>query len=675
MRSVFAKEFRQNHLLVWVGFLLSAAIAVLYWAWTRNYVKTIQDERDLNAFCGIIVLLTTGVVVLVSTAGLFSIETTRGTLPFLLGLPVSRARIWLAKGLAGLAIAISSALLLIVPTSLVLPQIVKEIHFLLYLPDIVTGVLFLFSVTLFCSTVFQRVISVLLVTVIMLAVVLIGEALFLNSVAPILGYDDLFDFTLLSLFLVPAFLLASLFTFSRGELLMTRRKWGLAVFSLLVGILVVGFALYGVRSWMYRYQRSGVKALEAISLHGPFARSAVGGEPVLSLAVAGSPAPFQRDTDHGWVRGGGPYRSRHLVVIDLKTGREALVLPLRKNPGEREADASPDGRFYAQISQGVFGERRLSIWDLRSRRLVHGGMPKRLYGGEIYGLDWSPKGDFLALNVHYRRPARANGRGVMVDGESIYVMRPNGDVVKQIPLWEATPEREPDVYSYFVRWTWAPDGISLYTMRLDGHILRHRVSDGEAQKVWQPPVPDVSLPKGYFWWFNQLIVSPDGRWLVIRGVARTRPQTESSKNLSVTLVISSDGSRAVLISRDIATDLVWSGDRLFLTLFSRSSLSVHRWQPGEDRAVPVATLPLNPAIQKIASLEDGSLLIWGQKQAYLVDQRGKLAPLADPRMRNLPHDYWFLGLDSEGRVIAKNLRGTEIAAIDIKTGQLTKLYP
>jgi hypothetical protein len=591
---------------------------------------------------------------------------------------VSRARIWLAKGLAGLAIAISSALLLIVPTSLVLPQVVKEIHFLLYLPDIVAGVLFIFAVTLFCSTVFQRVISVLLAAVLIGLALFLAGVLFLQLVGPVLDYDGLLDMALVELILVPPILLASLFTISRGELLMTRRKWDLAVFSLLVGVLVVGFALYGVRGWMYRYQRSGVKALEAISLHGPFARSAVGGEPVLSFTVAGSPAPFQRDTDHGWVRGGGPYRSRHTVLIDLKTGRETLVLPLRKNPGEPEADASPDGRFYAQISQGVFGERRLSIWDLRSRRLVHGGMPKRLYGGEIYGLNWSPKGDLLALNVHYRRPTTTNGRRVMVDGESIYVMRPNGDVVKQIPLWEATatpPEGEPDVYSYFVRWTWAPDGASLYTLALNGQITRYPLSDGEAQKVWRPPVPGVSLPKGYFWWFNELIVSPDGRWLAIRGVARTRPQTESSKNLSVTLVISSDGSRAVLISRDVVSDLIWSGDRCFLTLFSRATLSVHRWQPGGDRAVPVATLPSNPAIQKIASLKDGSLLIWGQTQVYLVDQQGKFAPLADPRMRNLPHEYWFLGLDSEGRVIAKNLRGTEIAAIDIKTGQITKLYP
>ena len=127
MRALFVKEWRQSYLLPWSGFLLSAMISVLYWAWSRSHVETIQDERDLNLFCATLAFVSAGVFLFVATASAFPSEKTRGTLPYLLALPVSRGRIWLAKALGALALAGAAALLLWVPLWVVVPQTIREL--------------------------------------------------------------------------------------------------------------------------------------------------------------------------------------------------------------------------------------------------------------------------------------------------------------------------------------------------------------------------------------------------------------------------------------------------------------------------------------------------------------------------------------------------------------------
>ncbi len=470
MRAIIAKEFHQSHLLVWLGFLLSAVLAALYWAWSRNYVKTIQDQRDLDGFMALLLLLTTGVMILVATAGLFSSETGRGTLAFLLGLPISRGRIWLAKAIAGLGIALSSAVLLIVPIAIVLPQVMREIDFRPYIPDIATGVLLLFSIAFFCTTVFQRGITVLLVTVIIVGAALLLAAIFLSLNEPILGYDDLLDMTLVALFLVPGFLLASLLTFSRGELLMTGRKWRLAIGSLLVLIAASLLIAAGATHWVYRYQRSRVRGLrvEEIPTRGAAA----------VLTALGSPAPYTRTSGKGWTHSDYTrYRSQNMVALDLKTGRELMVFGRQPNV-DLVPSPSPDGRYLVELNPGWLGlnSDRIAIWDLRTRRRTYVGAPaasRHAILGEKSEIRWSPRGDWLAIPiVSYGAVLKGAGPNERMsphrERRSLLLMRPDGSQQMELKLWE-----DPEVLDrakwlaarrqWIVQWTWAPDGTARYT--------------------------------------------------------------------------------------------------------------------------------------------------------------------------------------------------------------------
>ncbi len=686
MRSILAKEFRQNHLLVWVGFLLSAAIAVLYLLWTRNYVKTIHDEKELNAFCGFLMLLASGVMVLVSTAGVFSLETGRGTLSFLLGLPVSRARIWLGKGLAGLAIALSSALLLIVPLCLVLPEIPREINITPYVPDIAVAVLLVFAVTLFCSTVFQRVISVLMASVVVTATLFIGGALFLQYVGGALGYDDMLDLVLVQLILVPALLLASAITFTRGELLVARRRWGLALGSLVVGIAVTLLAYTGAVRWAYRYQRSKVMAVETQGQS--YGRRPNTPSAALELIVRGSPAPFER-TDAGWKRGEGHYRANHSVVLDLKTGRELLVTQAPHNY-ETETVISPDGRFCVAAPGGTFGSRHLDIWDLQQHRQVYSGLPaavEEMHGRSVYALTWSPKGNLLALQTEYvRTGAGREPRQPQepIEGTALLVFRPDGSVARKMTLWESEQGAFP---LPMAGWAWAADGGAIYTMNQKGQVTRRPVAEGEPEKTWQFSLPNAALPKGQVWRFGPLVVSPDGQWLVTRAApmrkqwGETAEAAESAKpvqNVSVTLAATYDDSRQVLIGSDSQpNELVWSQDGryLYLARYYNGFLALARWQPGQEKAVPVA-IPAGIKVQRIAPLRDGGPLVWAEHVAYWVGPQGRFAPLPG-KLRDLPRGNEFLTIDTEGRIVVRSLRSEvpEIEAIDVTNGSITKIYP
>jgi ABC-type transport system involved in multi-copper enzyme maturation permease subunit len=677
MRSILAKEFRQNHLLVWVGFLLSAAIAVLYLLWTRSYVKTIHDEKELNAFCGFLMLLASGVMVLVSTAGVFSLETGRGTLSFLLGLPVSRARIWLGKGLAGLAIALSSALLLIVPLSLVLPEIPQELHLAPYVPDLLVAVLFVFAVTLFCSTVFQRVISVLMASVVVTAALLLGGTVFLGYAGPALGYDDMLDLALIELIVTPVLLLASAVTFTRGELLLARRRWGLALGSLAVGLALTLLPYAGIVRWAHRYQRSDVVAVEVQGQD--YGRRPRSPSAAIQLVVRGSQAPFER-TSQEWRRVGGRYRANHSVVLDLKTGQELLVMKTSQNY-ETETVISPDGRFRADAPGGTFGSQHLDIWDLSRRRRTFAVTAQ--HGRSIYDLRWSPKGNLLALQANY---VRRGPQWEPIEGNALLVLRPDGSVAGNTVIWESVLDDTSPI-NLPGSWTWAADGSAIYHMTRGGRITRSPLANGGGEKTWQISPPETMLPRGQAWRFGSLVVSPDGRWLATGAASGPRepgaPAEDSGsaapvQHVSVTLVAAVDGSKPTVIdSSAYWHDLAWAADGHCLYLFrsDAESTAIARWQPGQEKAVPIA-VPKGVAAQQVAPLKDGGLLVWGEHVAYRIDPQGHLAPLPG-RLRTLPLEFEFLTLDTEGRVIAREVTDgrPEITAIDVTDGSTTKIYP
>jgi ABC-type transport system involved in multi-copper enzyme maturation permease subunit len=686
MRPLIIKEWRQSHLLVWLGFLLSAMIAVLYLLWLRRYVKTPLDHENLDGACGFLLLIFTGIVILAATSSLFPSEAGRGTLPLLLSLPLSRSRIWLAKVLAGLSLALAASLLTLVPDAVVIPRALREIRFLLYLPDITMWGLLLFSVTLFWATLLRREISVILASVALCGAVLVTEVAGLASGSVLLGYDELLDVSLWAAALSPAFLFASWVTFTRGELLHTRDTWRLAIVSAGAGLLVVAFILTGASRWAYRYQRSEVKVIRSASAPDN-AKAAI-------LTTSASPAPFHRNSTEGWTRlRHTRHRAWHRVVVDLDTGREALVLPDSHlgpsfdpslHPREiAPAAVSPDGRYLARWPQTWWGGAGgLEVWDLEQRRRIYRGLPDPLRTpmnlGQAMDLSWSPRADWLAIGG-YTYHAPAPGPGQTPAGlyrQALCIMRPDGSALQQIDLDEfredelAGPPRLRGVSGY----AWAPDGSALYTLEWGGRILRHPLPGDRAGKVWEPPVPGVALPAGAEWQFHTLSVSPTGRWLVVRASA-AGPAVDRSRAVRprVALLVASDGSRVIRLGDRFAYEYVWSDDgrSLYMIVAGGKPFSLLRWEEGQGEPKPIA-LPPGFEGGQVHPMKGGGLLVWG-KQACIVDARGRAALPSDPRLRSLPGDCELITVDSRGRAIV--LKDNHLDVADFAADTITRIYP
>jgi len=668
MRALFTKEYRQSHLLVWMGLLLSALIAALYAVWSRKYVRAPVDQRDLDALCGYLLVVITGVMTLAASAGLFSSETGRGTLVYLLALPLSRSRIWLAKALAGLALVASGALLLIVPDALVIPGTVRELHLGLYLPDIVIWVLLGFSVTLFCSTLLQRTISVLLASAALLFALFLYVAWMVGILGvQITGYDDALDVALVVLAIVPPVLLASLLAFARGELLQSNRKWAFALPTLVGGIAVVSLVLLGAVRYTYRYQRARVERIEGVELAPRGA--------AVTFTSLGSPAPLERTSDHRWRRStGASYRSRHLVVLDLKTGREAMVLPTTKMTA-----LSPDGRYLAVLGGRFDGHsaRSLRVWDLRGRRRVLRGAPRKLQQpsiGPLEWVSWSPEGEWLVLQTSSLDPRHGGGH------ESIVVMRPDGSQLAEIVLWEypepgIAPEEAVGIEdTRITSWGWAPGDSALYTLTLGGRLVRHKLADGKAETVWEPRAPSGTYQEGQQLWFSRLQVSPRGEFVALS--VSLLASGESREAHRLVLLVPADGSRPFTIAQGTGAGLTaWSPDGRCLYLIGTRPFQIMRWRVGEAEATRVAA-PANLEVRDRSVLPGGELLVWTAAAAYMVDGQGRFGPLPSPEIRSLPQHYRLVGIDSEGRALLSGRAGPPLLqAADLTTGRITKVYP
>jgi len=680
MRPLIVKEWRQSHLLVWLGFLLSAMIAVLYLLWLRRYVKTPLDQESLDGACGFLLLIVTGIVILAATAGLFPSEAGRGTLPLLLSLPLSRSRIWLAKVLAGLSLALAASLLTLVPDAVVIPRALREIRFLLYLPDITMWGLLLFSVTLFWATLLRREISVILASVALCGAVLVTEVAGLASGSVLLGYDELLDVSLWAAALSPAFLFASWFTFTRGELLQARRKWWLAVGALAVGIAIVALALTGASRWAYRYQRSEVKVLDSASAPDN-AKAAI-------LTTLGSPAPFGRTSENGWTRlPPAHYRAWHRVVVDLDSGREALVLPYSHLGSSEIVAISPDGRCLARRSQTWWGGAgALEVWDLEKHRRIYRGLPEAmrrgLYLDQGVSLGWSPHGEWLMIGPYTYRVPDAGAPAAALYRQALCIMRPDGSALQEMVLDEFREDelaglpRLRGVSGY----GWAADGSALYTLEWGGRILRRPFAGGPAGKVWEPPVPGLALPAGSEWRFHRLSVSPTGRWLAVSASAALPPvEPGLAPVLRASVLIASDGVRVIRLGEQYVRQYLWSQDERVLYIIAageEKSLSLLRLQEGKREAAPITLPPGFPFGRgdsvRAFPLKDGGLLLWG-KQACVVDARGRAALPSDPRLRSLPTECELITLDSQGRAIVH--RDGQLDAADFAAGTITRIYP
>ncbi len=678
MRALLLKEYKQNHLLPWGGLMVSAALIALCALWIAVYARTEQDQADMARFVSLLVVIGSGLVVVVIGSGLISSETGTGALTYLLGLPVSRSRIWLAKAIAGVGLAVAAILLLAVPVGLAVPGMASStgLRVVLYLPDLAAIGLGVFSVTLLCSTLLARTLTVLLVAPVVVVILAVGVVLAIVWDITPLRYDaGVADLSLWTLVLAAPFLFASWVTFTRGELLDSRRRWLLAVPTALAGVIVVCALMVGAARWQQRYVRSEVRAVarDVPAIVSPYSD-------VAAIHVEGNAAPLERDEQKGWQLSPGTLRSSHTVVVDLRTGRELLVWP-----GNRAVAFMPDGRrVVAAPAPDPFNlPHPPEVWDMtRGRRLAERAAQTpsadRWEGpGPNYGLKvpWSPDGKWLV----YIGGQKLTKNG-MPYGQVMMTMRVDRSQQRKVTTWDAKEEPKPkrpgerlpapDVVVSDV--SWAPDD-TLYLLTKGGELSRYSPEDGTRTVVWRrsagPP------PMEWMWYQHRLAVAPDGRLIAVRMPEVARSTVYAGK--VHTWILGLKGGQVVPVA-DFTDDrswqrLIWSwdGSTLYIGPFLR-------WQEGQASPT-VIRLPagIGTTNMQTTVLPFGDrVLIQEMGKPFVANAQGTVRPLAQVYPKVTVTDR-VDGVDTQGRLVVARSEGTTsvLALLDPESGGIENVYP
>jgi hypothetical protein len=160
-------------------------------------------------------------------------------------------------------------------------------------------------------------------------------------------------------------------------------------------------------------------------------------------------------------------------------------------------------------------------------------------------------------------------------------------------------------------------------------------------------------------------------------------------------IVSADGSDSQLIFRspggpdsgELRLRFTWSEDGKTLYLSRRvpvvrGSRTAERraeiivWREGA-RAAVLSRLPGPSPDLHTALLPGGNLLVSSGKRLWSIGPAGKLQRMPDAVARSFAEGT-LLGLDSQGRAILKKWeenRPSYVAAADLTTGELTRIYP
>jgi hypothetical protein len=256
-------------------------------------------------------------------------------------------------------------------------------------------------------------------------------------------------------------------------------------------------------------------------------------------------------------------------------------------------------------------------------------------------------------------------------------------------------------------WDYAPSGGVIYALGKNGAVTRHDLASGRSEEVWSINAAGLD-PEDWGVREASLAVSPDGERVAVALAAfespehRTQalPRTPPNQTRSLIAVFPPDG-RGTQVLFDSQQPikawhaLAWSGDSS--TLFSVAAVGKDRldsqteaytWRVGQGKA-SVATLPrvLGPPTDT-AVLPGNRLLVDRQVWASIVDSDGHVSPLKEATSEAL-EGASIAGVDKQGRLIVEKFEVEErlvqgvpdallpsyIAAVDVDSGQLTKVYP
>jgi len=675
VRSVFAKEWLQGHMIALFGLLLGGLIVALWGILTVAWVKDASDQGVVNAFCGILYLIVPLILATFVGSGLIAAEAERGTLPLLLGLPFTRRQVWLGKVLAGLALLLSAVVLVIVPGAIAAPSALQEVTFWELLPDLAVAALLLFCGALLFSSLSLSIINAFLGALGLSAALVIALIAFTYLAgARLTPYGPLIDIELWALASCPALLAGSYVGFTRGELFRGRRRWLLPTAAALLVFALTSIPIIGAVRYATRYQRSAVDLLGYATL--------TGNGSALSFSTC-QPPLFRwrpsRDPDNEYDRS----RPRHIVLLDTDTGDEILV-----RRGARTAALSPDRKLAAVLTdppaltwQSEVGLRKyLEIWDIPRHRLLYRGCPETSAVLDLpidtfhrrtltyNDVEWSPDSQWLAV---YNRFGSA---------PQFLVMDPEGSTLQPLATDSMIQES----------WGWSPDS-DVYYLDADVRVIRHSPAQNAGHLVCDPrdfpAFPDGTTPD-----VGSLTVSPDGRFITVsilarenRSAERYRSDEDTRVDQIVSFLLHADGSHPQLIYQDplgVSTRIhnpgfFWSPDaRHLYFLDPRSRDRVFHWSAA-DEALSRVRLPVPLSRGYITALPDSSgMLLWEEDQTWTLDNQGHIEPLPPDLTRSL-HTSSIVGFDAQGRAIfpRANETGYSLVALDLHTGDITHIYP
>ena len=532
MFGIIRKELRQGRPLL----IFSVAVALLLLA-VRLLVGGPNITWGLMSACLLeAVLILPLVLALFAGIGLFAAETEHGVLPVLLVLPLSRARLWAAKLIAGALLTLLGSAVILLTAKFFLPAAFPFVGLTPWV-DVALAALFLLSLGMFVTVLSPHVIGAGVGAVALGVGILIGISIFRQGYgAWLLGYDLALEIELWLALTAPALLLASRSALIRGELLDSPRTALLRLPLLLLGLAVTAGLVSLAGRALTRYDRALTGRIVAAPTRS--------GAPAVALLSANNPVSYTRDrvgADEegqigkiGWGRraavegdvtspGSDPltnglpyYRNHEVVVLDPGTGKELLAQRDSVLHADPMAAISPDGRYAALATAPVGatwgGEpactaaRYLQVWELPTRRRLYAGTPTFLRGKSyreagVTGLSWSPTGRYLALSVDWSEKG----------AYALYLMRPEGgETCLNLP-------------SPPVHWTWDRRRDVLYVVS-SGAIVR--VTPPGTSAAWRTDLRTVSQ-------LEASGLSPDGHWLALAasggsaammaGAARTGP--------------------------------------------------------------------------------------------------------------------------------------------------------
>ena len=669
MRSVFAKEWLQGHMVAIFGLLLGGLILALWGILTSAWVKNGDDQGAVNLFCGILYLIVPLILATFVGSGLIAAEAERGTLPLLLGLPFTRRQVWLGKLLAGLALLLSAVVLVIIPGAIAARPAFQEVTFWQFLPDLAVAAFLLFCGALFFSSLSLSISNAFIGALgLSVALVIALIAFTFLAGARLTPYGPLIDIDLWALAFCPALLAGSYVGFARGELLRGRRRWLLPIATALFVFALTSIPIIAAARWTTRYDRTRVEQITQTLV--------TGGGRVATLYTHASQVHPLRAFEERWIGDSTEYRRVYSVTLDLDTGKELLVL--------RETDApvvSPDGTLAAVLpdirpltwrggdSTG-FPKRSVEVWDLKSKRLTYRGLPQAFLRGRppnIQSAHWSPDGRWLTLltwDLHDWQRGSSLWR--------LLIMQPDGSHPQVIELVGGRYGRY-DQPTY----AWAPDGSAVYSLSAEGNVVRFIPLDGTMQPIWK--WRDQMPPNSYLD-VGRTAVSPDGKWLAVVLISSPQPPNTDPSDTFLVFVLSTDGKQSDMIWSDVSDPtsslelggIVWTDDssglrvgRVTVEEGSRQNqVETITWRRGE-----AATKELKPRPQ--AGPRPKSSL-----DLQALDPTGALTPITTAALKEALSESSFIGHDHRGRIILRNWDfPPALSAFDPATGDITSIYP